>query len=246
MTFSKKHLDNILFLDIETVPVIYNYSQLTEEGKELWDLKSRALSKYSDPSEDNDPLMLYGQKAGIFAEFAKVVCISVGFLRLGDEFTLRIKSFAGDDEKKLLKDFNNVLDKHFNNPKKDYQCGHNIKEFDVPFLCRRMIINKVGFPDLLDISGKKPWELTYLLDTMQMWKFGDFKNYTSLRLLAYSLGLPSPKDDIDGSQVARVFYEDKDLEKIVTYCEKDVFTTVSVFLRMTGYDPSRLSVEKVN
>ena len=244
MKIAKKHLDNILFLDIETVPVVYQYNELSNEGKELWDIKSQTLSRFSNSPDGEDPVLMYDRKAGIFAEFAKVICISAAFLRIGDGYTLRVKSFAGDEEKTILSDFNRLLNKHFNNPRKDFLCGHNIKEFDVPFLCRRMVINEVEFPELLEISGKKPWELIHLLDTMQMWKFGDFKNYTSLRLLAYSLGLPSPKDDIDGSQVARVYYEHKDLNKIVAYCEKDVHTTVSVFLKMSGFDPSKLSIEK--
>jgi predicted PolB exonuclease-like 3'-5' exonuclease len=243
---SKKSLDNILFIDIETVPIFYNYNDLSDEGKQLWDLKAQSLSKfYNSEHEVIDPVKMYHNKAGIFAEFAKVVCISIGYLRLGQKCTLRMKSFAGKDEKKILKDFTEVMDKHFDNPKKDYLCGHNIKEFDIPFLCRRMVVNDIAFPELFDISSKKPWEVNYLLDTIQMWKYGDYKNYTSLRLLAYALGIPSPKDDIDGSQVARVFYEEDDLNKITRYCEKDVLTTVNVFLKLAGFDLGELETEVV-
>jgi len=241
MRFNRKNLDNILFLDIETVPFHAQYHELSDEGKQLWDLKSASMSRYYTDQEI-EPDQMYDMKSGIFAEFAKIICISVGYIKVGSEIAIRVKSFSGE-EKELLTEFGALLDKHFDNPNKDYLCGHNIKEFDIPFICRRMIINGVEFPKLLNISNKKPWELNYLLDTLHMWKFGDFKNYTSLRLLAYCLGIPSPKDDIDGSQVAKVYYEEKDLDRIVTYCEKDVVTTARVFLKMTGFDPSVLNIE---
>ena len=242
MKFSKKNLDNILFLDIETVPAHAQYHNLSEEGKKLWDLKASSMKRYY-PDDEVEPDQMYDLKSGIFAEFAKIVCISVGYLKIGSDFTFRVKSFSGDDENKILADFKGLLDKHFNNFNRDFLCGHNIREFDIPFICRRMIINSIDFPELLNISNKKPWELNYLLDTLQMWKFGDFKNYTSLRLLSYCLGIPSPKDDIDGSQVASVYYDEGDIERITRYCEKDVVTTARVFLKMTGFDHSSLIIE---
>ena len=245
MKFNKNNLDNILFLDIETVPSHAEYHQLSEEGKELWDLKSSSLNRYY-ATEEIDPEEMYHKKSGIFAEFAKIICISVGYLKLGTDTTLRIKSFSGDNEKDLLQSFASLLNKHFSNSNKDYLCGHNIKEFDIPFICRRMVIHGIEFPSLLDISNRKPWELHYLLDTMHMWKFGDFKNYTSLRLLAYSMGIPSPKDDIDGSQVASVYYDEGDLDRITRYCEKDVVTTARVFLKLTRFDQSSLIIEDAN
>lgn len=211
--------EDILFLDIETVPVTYRYDDLNTSAKKMWDAKFRF-------NKDETPASLY-QKAGIFAEFAKIICISVGFLK-GNEF--RLKSFYNEDEKKLLIDFAELLNKHFN--KDEHQlCAHNGKEFDYPFIARRMLINGVSLPNKLNIAGKKPWEVK-LLDTMELWKFGDYKSYTSLNLLAHVLGIPTPKDDIDGSDVARVYYEEKNLERIVTYCQKDVLTVAQLFLRM--------------
>ncbi|HKC69625.1 MAG TPA: 3'-5' exonuclease [Bacteroidia bacterium] len=212
-------INNILFLDIETVPLVYDYQQLNEPFKKLWDLKWQY-------SKDITAEQQYA-KAGIYAEFAKVVCICVGYFN-GKEF--RIKSFYGDDEKILLEDFKLTLERHFAN----YAlCAHNGKEFDFPFMCRRMLVNGISLPEVLQIQGKKPWEITHL-DTMELWKFGDYKSYTSLQLLAAIFDIPTPKDDIDGSQVAKVYYEEKNLERIKTYCEKDVVTVARLLQKMRG------------
>ena len=212
-------INNILFLDIETVPLVYDYKQLNEPFKKLWDLKWRYNKEITAEQQ-------YA-KAGIYAEFAKVVCICVGYFN-GKEF--RIKSFYGEDEKILLEDFKLTLERHFT----EYAlCAHNGKEFDFPFMCRRMLVNGISLPEVLQIQGKKPWEITHL-DTMELWKFGDYKSYTSLQLLAAIFNIPTPKDDIDGSQVAKVFYEEKNLERIKTYCAKDVVTVARLLQKMRG------------
>jgi len=212
-------INNVLFLDIETVPLVYDYQQLNEPFKKLWDLKWQY-------HKDITPEQQY-TKAGIYAEFAKVVCVCVGYFN-GKEF--RLKSFYGDDEKILLEDFKSTLEKHFSG----YAlCAHNGKEFDFPFICRRMLINGISLPEILQIQGKKPWEVAHL-DTLELWKFGDYKNYTSLQLLAAIFNIPTPKDDIDGSQVAKVYYEEKDLERIKTYCSKDVVTVARLLQKMRG------------
>lgn len=214
-------ISNILFLDVETVPLVYDYKKLPKNMRELWDSKFR-FQKTETPEQ------LYS-KAGIFAEFAKVICISVGFF---NEKTFRVKSFYGDDEKQVLQDFAALLNKHFN--RKDHLlCAHNGKEFDFPFLCRRLLINGVKLPKTLNLSGKKPWEVPHL-DTLELWKFGDYKNYTSLNLLAAIFNIPTPKDDIDGSDVARVYWEEKNLQRIVIYCQKDVLTVAQLLLRFKG------------
>ena len=210
---------NILFLDIETVPLVYNYDELQEPFKKLWDLKWQYHKEVT-------PEQQYA-KAGIYAEFAKIVCICVGYFN-GKEF--RIKSFYGDDEKLLLQDFKQTLEKHFT---EHVLCAHNGKEFDFPFMCRRMLINQIGLPDILQLQGKKPWEIPHL-DTLELWKFGDYKNYTSLQLLAAIFNIPTPKDDIDGSQVATVYYEEKNLERIKIYCAKDVVTVARLLQKMRG------------
>ncbi len=211
-------LTDVLFLDVETAPVVYKYADLDKTMKQMWDAKFR-FQKEETPENGY-------KKAGVFAEFAKIICISVGIL--SDE-TFRVKSYYGDDEKIILKDFATLLNKHYNTKNK-MLCAHNGKEFDFPFICRRMLLNGVKLPKALNIAGKRPWEINHL-DTMELWKFGDYKSYTSLNLLATIFNIPTPKDDIDGSDVARVYWEEKNLKRIVTYCQKDVLTVAQLLLR---------------
>jgi len=222
-------VNNILFLDIETVPLFPDYSSLPRDWKQLWDIKSVSLLKYHE-GQTNETLY---PRAGIYAEFGKIVCISCGVIQgSGGQRKIIIKSFAGDDEKILLQQFVDMLNKWAAGEPK-YLCAHNGKEFDFPYLCRRMIINSLPVPAILNISGKKPWEVNHL-DTMELWKFGDFKSFTSLNLLAHTLGITTPKDDIDGSMVWEVYWKEKNLQRIVTYCQKDVVTVAQIFLRMNG------------
>ncbi len=214
-------ISTVLFLDVETVPLVYKYTDLEENVRKLWDTKFRY--------QPADSLETQYQKAGIYAEFAKVVCISVGFF---NDNTFRIKSFYGSDERQILQDFSTLLNEHFSR-KEHLLCAHNGKEFDFPFLCRRLLINGLKLPKTLNIAGKKPWEINHL-DTMELWKFGDYKNYTSLNLLANIFNIPTPKDDIDGSDVARVYWEDNDIERIAVYCQKDVITVAQLLLRFKG------------
>ncbi|HTG55408.1 MAG TPA: 3'-5' exonuclease [Niabella sp.] len=232
-------VQNILFLDIETVPQESDYNQLADDWKGLWNSKANILLRNK---EEETPETIY-ERAGIYAEFGKSICISCGVIQ-GTESNrkLVIKSFAGSDEKELLRNFSEMLAKWgppagrpgSNEPK--YLCAHNGKEFDFPYICRRLIINYLPIPILLNIAGKKPWEVNHL-DTMELWKFGDYKSYTTLNLLAHSLGIPTPKDDIDGSMVAKVYYEEKNIDRIVTYCQKDVITLAHIFLRFMGERP---------
>ena len=224
----QNQLENILFLDIETVPQTYSYKDIDAKTKELFDSKVRFRL-----NDENTYDELYERNAAIFAEFGKIVCISVGFVRENNmERSIRLKSFYHDDEKTLLIQFKKLLEEHYNAPF-HVLCGHNAKEFDFPYLCRRMLINGVSLPNILNISGKKPWEIKHL-DTMELWKFGDFKAYTSLALLCHVFEIPTPKDDISGADVARVYYEENDLERIARYCEKDVAALIQLFLRMKG------------
>ena len=226
----KVPLEKVLFLDIETVPQTYQFPDLEEDAKHLFELKTRFQQ-----NEDKSFEQLYNEKASILSEFGKIVCISVGFVRettTGKQ--LRMKSFYHDDEETLLNQFKKLLDEHYNTPY-HILCGHNAKEFDFPYICRRMLINGIKLPATLDIAGKKPWEISHL-DTMELWKFGDYKAYTSLALLCHVFKIPTPKDDISGADVARVYYEENDLERIKVYCEKDVVALVQLFLRMKG-DP---------
>lgn len=223
----KVRLERILFLDIETVPQEYAYEKLDDKTRELFEAKTRFQAE-----RDNKPYEeVYADRAGILAEFGKIVCISVGFVNdtpTGKQ--IRMKSFYHDDEETLLKNFKDLLE---NSDKFQILCGHNAKEFDFPYICRRMLIHGIRLPDVLDIAGKKPWEISHL-DTMELWKFGDFKAYTSLALLCHVFNIPTPKDDISGADVARVYYEENDLERIKIYCEKDVVALIQLFLRMRG------------
>ena len=217
-------LENILFLDIETVPETETFSELDLEKQLLWEQKTAYQRK-----EDFTPEEFY-HRAGIWAEFGKIVCISVGyFVFKGETRNFRVTSFYGD-EVKLLKDFKNLLIEHFSQTK-HLLCAHNGKEFDFPYIARRMLIHGVPLPYKLDLFGKKPWEVPHL-DTLELWKFGDYKHYTSLKLMANVLGVLSPKEDMDGSMVRDVFYKEEDLDRIITYCELDVVTTAQVFLKL--------------
>lgn len=227
-------ISKILFLDLECVSAQPVYDDLDETFQELWAIKSRSLlRKTTEHPTGHEIADNYQEKAAIYAEFGKIVCISVGFVRRDEDQRLkvRLKSFAHHDEKTLLKGFCELLNQHYHDSSRDYLCGHNIKEFDIPYICRRLVVHQLPFPNLLQLHGKKPWETRHLLDTLELWKFGDIKNYTSLKLLAATLGFPSPKDDIDGSEVGRVYWEDQDLDRIALYCEKDVLATVQLFLR---------------
>ncbi len=220
-------LEKVLFLDIETVPEHYKMSEMDEAGLKLFEQKARFLLNSGKELEE-----AYNERAGIYAEFGKIICISVGFIhetRTGKE--IRLKSFYHDDEETLLNQFVSLLDE--NKYKFPILCGHNAKEFDFPYICRRLLINGIKLPEVLNIAGKKPWEIAHI-DTMELWKFGDFKAYTSLALLCHVFKIPTPKDDISGADVARVYYEENDLERIKVYCEKDVLALIQLFLRMKG------------
>ncbi len=219
-------IEKILFLDIETVPQSEAWSELDDQTQYLWDKKTKSQRK-----EDISADIFFEDRAGIMAEFGKIICISIGMIDGHDQ--LKIKSFYGDDEKDILLEFCEI----FNSPRlRDViLCAHNGKEFDFPYIARRLLVNGINPPYIFQMFGKKPWEIPHL-DTMELWKFGDWKSYVSLELLAHIFKIPTPKDDIDGSQVAQVYYQDKDLLRIVKYCEKDVLTLCNIFRRMRQED----------
>jgi hypothetical protein len=219
-------LEEFLVIDIETVSEQKEYRELNPEWQLLWDEKTR----WSRP-EDSDAEAFYPQRAGVMAEFAKVICICIGFFhRQNAETHFRVKAIAGNDEKTVLQQFIDTVAQFGSRQKKWRFAGHNIREFDIPFLCRRMLINSIALPSFLDFQNLKPWE-NNLVDTFQLWRFGDYKQFTSLKLLAAALGVPSPKDDIDGSQVGQVYWEEGNLERIALYCRKDVATVANILLR---------------
>ncbi|WDT68713.1 3'-5' exonuclease [Cloacibacterium sp. TD35] len=219
-------IERVLFLDIETVPNASAWEELSETEKKLWDKKTSNQRKEDFTAEE-----FYRERAGIMAEFGKIICISIGMLEKNG--SLLIKSFFDEDEKKLLEEFGEI----FNKPQlRDViLCAHNGKEFDFPWIARRFLINGMQPPLPFQLYGKKPWEIPHL-DTMELWKFGDYKSYVSLELLAHVFNIPTPKDDIDGSMVSSIYYIEKDLFRIVKYCEKDVLTLANVFRRMRQED----------
>ena len=221
------NIQSVLFLDIETVPIEPSYEDLDETTRILWDKKVSKLKNL----ETLSPEEIFA-RAGIYAEFGKIVCISCGIV--SNNTTVRIKSFADDDEFTLLNDFSKMLDQFFAKGEK-FLCAHNGKEFDFPYIARRMLVNQIRLPEPLQIAGKKPWEISHL-DTMELWKFGDYKNYTSLVTLANLFNIPTPKDDIDGSQVYKVYWNDNDLNRIATYCQKDVITIIQLFRKFRNED----------
>jgi predicted PolB exonuclease-like 3'-5' exonuclease len=216
-------LHNLMVLDIETVPQYCTFDQVPEHIQKLWDLKTQYNRKEATAGEFYD-------RAGIWAEFGKIICISVGIFTKGKNTGLRVKSFFSGDEKELLIKFADLL---HSQPSSLILCAHNGKEFDFPYICRRMLINGIIIPPQLEMSGKKPWEINHL-DTMELWKFGDYKNFTSLSLLAAIFNIPTPKDDIDGSQVGHVYWVENDLKRIAVYCQKDVVATAQLIRRYRG------------
>ncbi len=229
--YNQLDLSTILFLDVECVSGEASYDDVPQTLADLWAAKAPRIMRV-DELDEAELHRSYTEKAAIYSEFGKIVCISVGIVTgpAGSE-SIRVKSFADPEERKLLADFAELLS---SNPGIRNFCGHNIREFDMPYIGRRMLINRMELPKLIDLRGKKPWECHHVVDTMEMWCFGDRKNYTSLKLLAALFDVPSPKDDIDGSQVGRVYWEDHDLDRIAIYCEKDVVATANVFFALTG------------
>ena len=225
--------DEVLFLDIETVPQQPSYDNLDDAFKHLWEKKSTYFRK-----PDENPGDIYN-RAGIYAEFGKIICISTGYLYLNNgEYCFRVKSYHGNDEKALLIEFADMINT-FVAKKNIFLCAHNGKEFDFPYIARRLLVNGIPLPKVLEVAGKKPWEVNFI-DTLELWKFGDHKHYTSLELLTKIFGIQSPKDDIDGSMVADVYWKEKNLERIVKYCEKDVLAIVQLFRRYRGEELIKL------
>ena len=221
-------LEHILFLDIETVPQFADYDSLDNPTKLLWSAKTKYQRK-----ENFTPKEFY-DRAGIWAEFGKIICISVGYFKQKeDPINFRVTSFYGE-EGDILKDFKALLETHFNKSN-HLLCAHNGKEFDFPYIARRMVILGIDLPEKLNLFGKKPWEVPHL-DTLELWKFGDYKTFTSLSLMAHVLGIPSPKNDISGNQVRDVFYKEKDIDRIVAYCEKDTVTVAQIILKLRNQD----------
>ncbi|OQA02290.1 MAG: putative 3'-5' exonuclease related to the exonuclease domain of PolB [Bacteroidetes bacterium ADurb.Bin408] len=230
----QKDIEQIIFLDIETVPLFSEYEKMPDRFKKLWDKKAEQLNM--NKSDIITPEKMY-ERAGIYAEFGRIICISVAYVSEENGIKyIKGKSFADPDEKILLSGFAQMLSRYntLNGKITDkVLCAHNGKEFDFPYISRRMLINGIKIPDILNTAGKKPWEVNHL-DTMELWKFGDYKNYTSLNLLTAVFDIPTPKDDIDGSEVAKVYWEDKNLDRIVTYCQKDVVAIIQLFLKYQG------------
>ncbi|MFC4262185.1 ribonuclease H-like domain-containing protein [Ferruginibacter yonginensis] len=223
--------EDLIIIDIETASVAPTFEQLSPMWQALWTEKVSRLVP-----DNSSPAAFYENRAGVMAEFSKIVCISIGYFIKEQHLKMRVKSFYGNDEATILKNFLQTINKIESFNSKWCFAGHNIKEFDIPFICRRLLVNQLKVPAYLDFQNMKPWE-TNIVDTFQYWRFGDYKNYTSLKLLAAAMGVPSSKDDIDGSMVGPLFHEQDaaqqqiNLERIATYCQKDIVTTANIILR---------------
>lgn len=233
------NLENLLLIDIETVPLCQGYAQLPPKLQQHWDKKA-SLIQY----EEDNSVQAFSERAGVYAEFGKIICIGLGyFIREENAWSLKTKVLTGDDEVAILHEFAAICRSFFKTPNKQF-CGHNIREFDMPYICRRSLINGIQLPPvLLDLQNKRPWE-NPMLDTMQLWKFGEYKNFTSVDLLAAILKIESPKEDIDGSDVAHVYWNDHDLPRIATYCQKDIVTVAQILMRLNGLE--LIPAEKIN
>ncbi|OJV53760.1 MAG: hypothetical protein BGO31_02575 [Bacteroidetes bacterium 43-16] len=220
-----------LVIDIETVSGEKYFGQLSAAMQAHWQHKASLLKT---GAETADPAISYRDKAAIYAEFGKVICIGIGFVDR-EEQQVRIKTLADREERELLAGFFELIKRLEKENKGDIVfCGHNIKEFDLPYICRRALVCGLKLPKSLALSGLKPWQVPHI-DTLELWKFGDYKHYTSLDLMAQVLGIPSSKADMDGSQVSEVYWENDDLERIATYCSRDIFTTALVYLRLNAH-----------
>ncbi len=219
-------IESLLFIDIETVSQKPTYEELAPNIQDFWNHKGSIIAPEFSPEE------AYQNKAAIFAEFGKIICISIGYvIKMDGQLEAKLKSFYHDDEGTLLKEFQAFVHKIEKGKRVYSLCGHNIKEFDIPYLCRRILINKIDLPNFLDFTSKKPWEVS-VYDTLHLWRFGDYKNYTSLNLLCAVFNVPTPKDDIDGSMVGKVYWQENDLQKIVKYCQKDVVAVMQLILSL--------------
>ncbi len=222
---SYQNFKNILFLDIETVPQHPSYDKLDDRMKLLWDKKALKISQ----NDEEKPDLIYN-RAGIYSEFGKIICISAGYFH---ENSFRLTAYGGHDEKEILISFSKLLNS-FSKRSGAVLCAHNGKEFDFPYICRRLLINGLPIPQIIDSSGKKPWETSFI-DTMEMWRFGDYKNYTSLELLTAVFDIPTPKDEIDGSMVCDYYWNRNEIDTIIKYCRKDVLAIAQLYLKMKGY-----------
>ena len=221
------NLEDLIFFDIETVPLVEDFAGLPEDLQEIWQQREGGKAP-----EGMDLAEWYSERAGLFAEFGQVVCVALGFfVRTKDGLSFRVKTIAHPEEELVLEEFSQVLHKHYPSLARHRLCGHNIKSFDIPYLCRRMLIHGMELHTQLDVAGLKPWEIPHL-DTMELWQFGDRRSFASLKLLSAIFGIPSPKTDIDGSEVGRVFWEDNDLERIAAYCARDVVSTARIVLHL--------------
>lgn len=237
-----KPINKILFIDIETVPQVETFEKMTPVAQKLFkerfktDLKNLEVDGKVSPEALEE---LYNIKASLHVEWAKIVCLSVGAINTADEvYKIKTKSLTGATDFEILTQMMELA------PIKDYKgkaedfafCAHNGKVFDFPFITKRMILNRMEIPKFLQIYNMKPWEITHLIDTKEMWKFGVFDNNSSLSLLAHVFGTPSSKDDMDGSMVKDCYYKEKNVAKIAEYCEKDVLALAHVYLKMNGIE----------
>ncbi len=222
-----KATKNTLFIDIETASGQKDFALLSNKMQALWLRKAKSLPNPLSVSLED----LYFERAALYAEFGKIICIGMGFLYQDKEkgICFKVKTIAGDNEEELLSRFISFINDTYKN-KELSLVAHNGKEFDFPYLCRRMLVHSLEIPKQLQLQGKKPWEVVHL-DTMELWKFGDRKAYTSLELLTEILGIGEAKSNLSGDKVNETYYKEGNLMVIEEYCKEDVVLVAQLFLR---------------
>lgn len=231
------------FVDTETIPGYKDFNDMPEELARMYERKFGHELANNDPDKFDNFEDHYRARAALYPEFGKIVCLVIGVIFVDDkdkQEKLKLKTLCGRHEDKLLAEAAPIIDKF------DSLVGHNSKEFDFPYLCKRFYVHGIQLPQILNIAGKKPWEVS-LIDTMELWRFGSFKGSTSLELFAHCLGLPSPKQDMTGADVAKVYYEMFDhmkdgelpfeaesaaIQKIGKYCQGDVVTLANCYRKL--------------
>jgi len=223
-------IESIIFLDIETVSLFPNLLLADDATKKEWARKIMKTNPTITPALLDDT---YKEQAALHPEFSFITCISVGMVKGGKVYIKNIFGFDHDEERTLeifCETMQKIIEKMERLQPK--LCAHFGKGFDYPFISKRMLVHGMTIPNILDSYGKKPWEITNL-DTHEIWKMGGF-NSASLSAIAHAFGIPSPKDDIDGSQVGHVYWVDSKIDRIATYCAKDVFALINIFRCMQG------------
>lgn len=232
--YTPAEVAKIVFFDLETASEYESLDQLAlnkPKMAELWSKRCEYLRSRFEENKDMTDEQLYEAKAALTPEFARIVCATFGRVTfIGEDPNVIIKSYCSEHEDEVLDGIQKVFDK-FASLKFS---GHNIKRFDIPMMCKRLLIHGRSLPKGLQIQNLKPWEMPFI-DTSEVWSFGAWQEgFVSLELLVTAIGLETPKGDIKGEDVSRVFWQDGDTHRIAEYCQRDVFAGIQALLKLSG------------